>query len=83
LALEELAKVPDLYDHYLNPTTRNDGNAWADFWKRRSCHKPKQERIAVYGNFLRESTTMPYTVFAHPTHTAAILLKTPTFISTL
>jgi len=67
LALEELAKVPDLYDHYVNPETRNDSNAWADLWKRWSRHQPKQERIGVYGNFLRNSAGLEKTVFQNPT----------------
>lgn len=50
LALEELAKVPDLHEQYLNPTTRNDAQAWAEFWGRFIQHKPKQKRIAGYGD---------------------------------
>ena len=47
LALEELAKVPDLFDHYVNPTTRNDSNAWVDFWKRWGRHKPPSTSASV------------------------------------
>jgi AbiV family abortive infection protein len=72
LALEELAKVPDLYDQYVNPVTRHEGHAWGDFWKRWSRHEPKQKRIAAYGNFLRDSANLkeallnnltPYTIY--------------------
>jgi AbiV family abortive infection protein len=65
LALEELAKVVDLYDHYVNPATKDNTNAWTEFWKRWGRHKPKQERIAAYGKFLRESKRPKETVSDH------------------
>jgi AbiV family abortive infection protein len=72
LALEELAKVPDLYEQYVFPTTRN-GSSWVDFWKRWSQHKPKQKRSAAYGNMLRESQKPEATVFYNPTPWASYL----------
>src|SRR4051794_6193680 len=50
LALEELAKVPDLHAQYLDPTTRENEQAWAEFWTPFFQHKPKQQLIATYGN---------------------------------
>lgn len=67
LALEELAKIPDLDELYLDTSSRKDGNAWADFWKRFSLHKPKQKRISAYGNILRESANIEEIVFENPT----------------
>jgi AbiV family abortive infection protein len=72
LALEELAKVPGLYEQSVNPTTRN-GNAWVDFWKRWSQHKPKQKRSAAYGNMLLESTRPEEAAFYNPSPYASYL----------
>ena len=67
LALEELAKVPDLDELYLDPRTRTDADAWTDFWKRFSQHKPKQKRIAAYGNILRDSASLEEAIFENST----------------
>ncbi|MCD6705759.1 MAG: AbiV family abortive infection protein [Thiobacillus sp.] len=67
LALEELAKIPDLDGLYIDPISRADGTAWADFWKRFSSHKPKQKRIAAYGNIIRESTNLEDVTCENPT----------------
>lgn len=67
LALEELAKIPDLDELYIDPSSRNDGSAWLDFWKRFSLHKPKQKRISAYGNILRESANLEETDLENPT----------------
>src|SRR5262249_29434807 len=72
LALEELAKIPDLYEQYIDPTTRN-GSSWADFWKRWTQHKPKQKRSAAYGNMVRESTKLEETFLHNPTPYAGYL----------
>ena len=32
LALEELAKVPDMDEQYVNPETRTDDESWSGFW---------------------------------------------------
>lgn len=50
LALEELAKVPELHDQYLDSTTRTDIESWKEFWARFVRHQPKQSRIARYGS---------------------------------
>ncbi len=73
LALEELAKIPDLYETYTDPACRDDGHAWADFWKRFNLHKPKQKRIAAYGNIMRESTNLEDATFENPTPYASYL----------
>jgi AbiV family abortive infection protein len=67
LSMEELAKIPDLAEQYMYPTYRYDGNAWADFWRRFSLHKPKQKRICAYGNILRNSADLEETFFENPT----------------
>jgi AbiV family abortive infection protein len=66
LALEELAKIPDLYEQYMNATPRN-GSGWADFWKRWIQHKPKQKRGTAYGNMLRQSSSQEVTFLHNPT----------------
>lgn len=67
LALEELAKIPDLDEMYIDPRSRDDGSAWTDFWKRFNLHKPKQKRIAAYGNIMRESANLEDTAVDNPT----------------
>jgi AbiV family abortive infection protein len=54
LALEELAKIPDMDHVFLMSSTGEDKERWAQFWKRFCQHKPKQERIAAYGNVIKE-----------------------------
>ncbi len=67
LAMEELAKIPDLDELYIDPSSREDGKAWADFWRRFSLHKPKQKRISAYGNILREEASLDEAVLENPT----------------
>ena len=55
LALEELAKVPDLDRIFIDPRTRSEVAEWTELWKRFAKHKPKQKRMAAYGNILRKS----------------------------
>jgi AbiV family abortive infection protein len=74
LAMEELAKVPDLYEQYTNPTTKN-GTSWIDFWKRWSQHRPKQKRSAAYGNILRESIKPERAYFDNPSPYAGYLTE--------
>jgi AbiV family abortive infection protein len=66
LALEELAKVPDLGEIFLDPRTRSEVAEWTEFWKRFAQHKPKQKRIAAYGNILRKSTNIEEIAFENP-----------------
>lgn len=67
LALEELAKIPDLDGLYIDPTSRTDNNAWSEFWKRFNHHKPKQKRITMYGNVIRESANLEEAIIQNST----------------
>jgi AbiV family abortive infection protein len=49
LALEELAKIPDLSDTAVFAAVRSDQSGWALFWKRWRNHQSKQGRIVNYG----------------------------------
>lgn len=73
LALEELGKVPDLDDVILDPRSRSDSNVWADFWQRFISHKPKQKRIASYGNVLREASELDEVLLENSTPYAVYL----------
>jgi AbiV family abortive infection protein len=71
LALEELAKIPDLHDQYLRENTRIDPIAWNEFWGRFTQHKSKQKRIVAYGNIFSRGAKDPsaadssWSPFAH------------------
>jgi AbiV family abortive infection protein len=66
LSLEELAKIPDLFELFLDPNTQTDATAWVEFWKRFSQHKPKQRRIAAYGNILRQIANLDELALENP-----------------
>jgi AbiV family abortive infection protein len=57
LALEELAKVPELHDQYLDSKKRSDADSWKEFWTRFVRHQSKQGRIADYGSVFSQRQT--------------------------
>ena len=67
LALEELAKIPDLDKQYLDPESRDNTTSWKEFWNRFVRHKPKQKMISAYGNTLRKQFGKPAMAFENPT----------------
>jgi AbiV family abortive infection protein len=52
LALEELAKIPDLHDTCLSSVIRAAPKLWTDFWRRFYRHSDKQALVAAYGREL-------------------------------
>lgn len=59
LAIEELAKIPKLHDHYISLSLQNLPKKeltkpWQDFWKAFSRHGEKQKTIKNYGKGLRD-----------------------------
>lgn len=59
LAIEELAKIPKLYDHYISISAKNLSRKeitqpWQEFWKAFSKHGEKQKTIENYGKILRK-----------------------------
>lgn len=58
LAIEELAKIPSLYDHYIMTEAQNLpkkelSKPWQEFWKSFSKHGEKQKTIETYGKTLQ------------------------------
>lgn len=53
LALEELAKISELYRVAIESQLSSDAVDWNVFWKEFNYHKPKQKRATAYGNVLR------------------------------
>jgi AbiV family abortive infection protein len=51
LALEELAKIPDLHDTAVSAPSTTP-SPWPEFWKRFQSHEGKQKRIGEYGKWL-------------------------------
>jgi len=49
LALEELGKIPDMFDTAVVAKVTGESDVWKQFWRRSVKHKSKQERIAAYG----------------------------------
>lgn len=59
LAIEELAKIPKLYDHYISLSAqklskKDTTQPWQEFWKSFSKHSEKQRTIENYGKILRK-----------------------------
>jgi AbiV family abortive infection protein len=54
LALEELAKIPDLHDTAIRAEITGSDLEWPAFWKRYFRHGQKQEAIASYGTGLAQ-----------------------------
>jgi len=61
IALEELGKIPDLFDVATNP--QNHKHNWREFWKRFISHKPKQAKIINYGKGTSILPQIPYSDF--------------------
>jgi AbiV family abortive infection protein len=72
LALEELAKIPELHDQFANPETRSNPESWKEFWSRFVTHKPKQRRITAYGEKIAASGWTPFSATIGP-EIAAVL----------
>ena len=53
LALEELAKISELYRVAIESQLSSDAVDWKAFWKEFNYHKPKQKRATAYGNVIR------------------------------
>lgn len=53
LALEELAKISELYRVAIESQLSSDAVNWKAFWKEFNYHKPKQKRATAYGNVIR------------------------------
>lgn len=54
LALEEIAKIPDLDKQYIDSESQDNTSSWKEFWNRFVRHKPKQKTISAYGNTLKK-----------------------------
>ncbi|MDT0501582.1 MULTISPECIES: AbiV family abortive infection protein [unclassified Halomonas] len=53
LALEELAKISELYRVAIESQLASDAVDWKAFWKEFNYHKPKQKRATAYGNVIK------------------------------
>lgn len=53
LALEELAKISELYRVAIESQLASDAVDWKAFWKEFIYHKPKQKRATAYGNVIK------------------------------
>lgn len=53
LALEELAKIPELHRVAVESQLGPNGVDWKSFWNDFNCHKPKQKRATAYGNVIK------------------------------
>lgn len=50
LSLEELAKIPRMYDLFVDPKTRSSEAAWKELWLAFTKHGSKQKTMLEYGS---------------------------------
>jgi AbiV family abortive infection protein len=67
LALEELAKAPDIHDTVHRSELSPSDELWTEFWRRFSRHEAKQRRIADYGRSLAVGSPLQREMLGHST----------------